>query len=167
MYMFRNIREVLFRDVNTPPLTPTPLMILRQHVQHVKDAKKSNPIPPFRKASFLKFATLPRDRTWHISKLTTLPRAPYQPHAKNIKEIVLKFGPRYCLCWAGQPQPARGQDCTAALPQKTGVSKQECWKKAAQNWVGLDGTGWAGEPIEQLQTLGWIAPKVCKRNQIK
>jgi hypothetical protein len=31
----------------------------------------------------LKFATLPRDRKWHISKLATLPRAPYQPHAKN------------------------------------------------------------------------------------
>ena len=58
-------------------------MILRQHVQHVKDTKKSNPIPPFRKASFLKFATLQRDRKWHISKLTTLPRAPYQPHAIN------------------------------------------------------------------------------------
>ena len=81
MYMFRNVREVLVKDVNTPP--PTPLMIIRQHAQHVKDAKKSNPIPPFRKASFLKFAIFPRDRKWHISKLTTLPRAPYQPHAKN------------------------------------------------------------------------------------
>ena len=53
------------------------------HVQHVKKSKISNPIPPFRKTSFLKFATLPRDRKWHISKSTTLPRAPYQPHAKN------------------------------------------------------------------------------------
>ena len=60
-------------------------MIIRQHVQHVKDAKKSNPITLFRKASFLKFATLPRNRKWHISKLTTLPRALYQPHAKNNK----------------------------------------------------------------------------------
>jgi hypothetical protein len=31
----------------------------------------------------LKFSTLPRDRKWHLSKLTTLPRASYQPHAKN------------------------------------------------------------------------------------
>ena len=53
------------------------------HVQHVKKSKISNPIPPFRKTSFLKFATLPRDRKWHISKSTTLPRAPYQPHAIN------------------------------------------------------------------------------------
>ena len=53
------------------------------HVQHVKKSKISNPIPPFRKTSFLKFATLPRDRKWHISKSTTLPRAPYQPHADN------------------------------------------------------------------------------------
>ena len=45
--------------------------------------KKKNPIPPFPQASFLKFATLPRDRKWHISKLATLPRAPYQPHATN------------------------------------------------------------------------------------
>ena len=52
-------------------------------MQHVKKSKISNPIPPFRKTSFLKFATLPRDRKWHISKSTTLPRAPYQPHAKN------------------------------------------------------------------------------------
>jgi len=44
----------------------TPLMIIRQHVQHLKDAKKSNPISTFRQASFLKFATLPRDRKWHI-----------------------------------------------------------------------------------------------------
>jgi hypothetical protein len=61
-------------------------MIIRQHVQHVKNSKKSNPIPPFPQASFLKFATLPRDRKWHISKLATLPRAPYQPgqpHAEN------------------------------------------------------------------------------------
>ena len=43
--------------------------------------KKSIPIPPFPQVSFLKFATLPRDRKWHISKLATLPRAPYQPHA--------------------------------------------------------------------------------------
>ena len=62
-------------------------MIIRQHVQHVKDAKKSNLIPQFRKASFLKFATLPRDRKWHIAKLTTLPRAPYQPHAKNKDDV--------------------------------------------------------------------------------
>ena len=80
--MCRTVREVLVKDVNTPP-TPTPLMTRRQHVQHVKDTKRSNPIPPFRKASFLKFATLPRDRKWHISKLATLPRAPYQPHAEN------------------------------------------------------------------------------------
>ena len=40
---------------------------------------QKNPIPPFAQASFLKFATRP----WHISKLATLPRAPYQPHAKN------------------------------------------------------------------------------------
>ena len=58
-------------------------MILRQHVQHIKDANESNPMPSFRKASFLKFATLPRDCKWHISKLTTLARAPYQPHAEN------------------------------------------------------------------------------------
>ena len=45
--------------------------------------KKTNPIPPFAQASFLKFATLPRDRKWHISKLATLPRAPYQPHARK------------------------------------------------------------------------------------
>jgi len=44
---------------------------------------QKNPIPPFAQASFLKFATRPRDRKWHISKLATLPRAPYQPHAKN------------------------------------------------------------------------------------
>ena len=81
VYMFRNVREVHVKDVNTPPQPP--LMIIRQHVQHVKDTKKSNPIPPFRKATFLKFATLPRDGKWHISKLTTLPRAPYQPHAEN------------------------------------------------------------------------------------
>ena len=78
--IFRNVKEVLVRDVNTPP---HPLMIIRQHVQHVKNSKKSNPIPPFPQASFLKFATLPRDRKWHISKLATLPRAPYQPHATN------------------------------------------------------------------------------------
>ena len=37
--MFRNVRDVL-KDGNTPnpPSTPTPLMIIRQHVQHVKDA---------------------------------------------------------------------------------------------------------------------------------
>ena len=52
-------------------------------MQHVKNSKKTNPIPPFLQASFLKFATIPRDRKWHISKLATLPRAPYQPHAKN------------------------------------------------------------------------------------
>ena len=44
-------------------------MIIRQHVQHDKNSKKTNPIPPFPQASFLKFATLPRDRKWHISKL--------------------------------------------------------------------------------------------------
>ena len=60
-------------------------MIIRRHVQHVKNSKKSNPTPPFPQASFLKFATLPRDRKWHISKLATLPRAPYQPHAYNYK----------------------------------------------------------------------------------
>ena len=79
--IFRNVKEVLVRDVNTPPHPQPPLMIIRQHVQHVKNSKKSNPIPPFPQASFLKFATLPRDRKWHISKLATLPRAPYQPHA--------------------------------------------------------------------------------------
>jgi hypothetical protein len=56
-----------------------------------KRSKKSNPIPPFAQASFLNFATLPRDRKWHISKLATLPRAPYQPHAKKrfVKSIKL------------------------------------------------------------------------------
>jgi hypothetical protein len=49
----------------------------------LKTQKKTNPIPPFAQASFLKFATLPRDRKWNISKLATLPRAPYQPHANN------------------------------------------------------------------------------------
>ena len=95
--LFRNVMEALDTNVNIPPppphppTTPTPLTIIRQHmrniclfhVQHVKKSKMSNPIPPFRKTSFLKFATLPRDRKWHISKSTTLPRAPYQPHAKN------------------------------------------------------------------------------------
>ena len=38
VYMFRNAREVLVKDVNT---SPHPLMIIRQHVQHVKNAKKS------------------------------------------------------------------------------------------------------------------------------
>ena len=84
--IFRNVKEVLVKNViihppHPPP--PPPLMIIRQHVQHVKNSKKSNPIPPFPQASFSKFATLPRDRKWHISKLATLPRAPYQPHATN------------------------------------------------------------------------------------
>ena len=57
-------------------------MIIRQHVQHVKDAKKWNPTP-ISESLIFKFATFPRDRKWHISKLTNLPRAPYQPHAKN------------------------------------------------------------------------------------
>ena len=81
--IFRNVKEVLVKNVNTLPPPPPLLMIIRQHVQHVKNSKKSNPIPPFPQASFLKFATLPRDRKWHISKLATLPRAPYQPHAEN------------------------------------------------------------------------------------
>ena len=35
--IFRNVKEVLVRDVNTPPQppTPTPLMIIRQHAQRV------------------------------------------------------------------------------------------------------------------------------------
>ena len=34
VYIFRNVREVLVKDANTPP-TPTPLMIIRQHAQRV------------------------------------------------------------------------------------------------------------------------------------
>ena len=34
VYMFRNVREMLVKDVNTH--TPTPRMIIQQHVQHVK-----------------------------------------------------------------------------------------------------------------------------------
>ena len=44
VYMIRNVREVLVKDVNTPP-HPHPLMIIRQHVQHVKVLK--NPIPTY------------------------------------------------------------------------------------------------------------------------
>jgi hypothetical protein len=63
-------------------------------VQHVKNSKKkTNPIPPFAQAAFLKFATLPRDSKCHISKLASLPRAPYQPHAiNNHKGIAVESG---------------------------------------------------------------------------
>ena len=39
--IFRNVKGVLVRDVNTPPNPPPPppLMIIRQHVQHVKTQK--------------------------------------------------------------------------------------------------------------------------------
>ena len=57
--------------------------MIKSNNPHLAGGEKTNPIPPFAQASFLNFATLPRDRTWHISKLATLPRAPYQPHAKN------------------------------------------------------------------------------------
>ena len=70
-------------------------MIIRQHVQHVKNSKKLNPTPPFAQTSFLKFVTRPRDRKWHISKLATLPRAPYQPHAKN--NNLIKKNPKTIL----------------------------------------------------------------------
>ena len=49
----------------------------------LKTPKNQILYPHFGKPHFLKFATLSRDRNWHISKLTTHRRAPYQPHAKN------------------------------------------------------------------------------------
>ena len=49
VYMFRNVREVLVKDVNTPP---HPLMIIQQHVQHVKDAKNQILYPHFGKPPF-------------------------------------------------------------------------------------------------------------------
>ena len=42
--MFRNERGVFVKDVNTPP---TPLMIMRQHVQHVDNAKNQILYPHF------------------------------------------------------------------------------------------------------------------------
>ena len=95
------------RTLTSPPHPPTPpwrsydniCNLCLFHVQHVKKSKISNPIPPFRKTSFLKFATLPRDRKWHISKSTTLPRAPYQPHAKNNRKVTShkadRTGPKF------------------------------------------------------------------------
>ena len=89
--IFRNVKEVLVKNVNnTPPHPPPPppLMIIRQHVQHVKNSKKSNSIPPFAQASFLKFATLPRDRKWHISnfqgrRISRMPKTTTPPHLQT------------------------------------------------------------------------------------
>ena len=69
------------RTLSHPPHPP--LMTIREHVQHVEQSRNSIPEPPFSQTSFFKCATLPRDRKWHISKKATLPRAAYQPHAKN------------------------------------------------------------------------------------
>ena len=77
---FRGPYKILVKNVITPPL---PLMTLREHVQHVEQRRHANPEPPFSQTSFFKFATVPRDRTWHTSKYATLPRPAYQSHAKN------------------------------------------------------------------------------------
>ena len=77
---FRGPCKILVKNVITPPL---PLMTLREHVQHVEQRRHANPEPPFSQTSFFKFATVPRDRTWHTSKYATLPRPAYQSHAKK------------------------------------------------------------------------------------
>ena len=82
--IFRNVKEVLVRTLIHPPWWSYDSMC------NMLKTKKTNPIPPFPQASFLKFATLPRDRKWHISKLATLPRAPYQPHASNYPTLSSK-----------------------------------------------------------------------------
>ena len=53
--IFRNVKEVLVKNVNTPPHPPPPppLMIIRKHVQHVKNSKKNQILyPHFRKPHF-------------------------------------------------------------------------------------------------------------------
>ena len=44
VYMFRNVREVLVKDVNTSP-PPTPLMITRQHAQRVRVPQRNGSAP--------------------------------------------------------------------------------------------------------------------------
>ena len=90
MCLFRNVREALDTNVNIPPTPPPPpddhtttYATCASSMCNTLKNRKFQILYPFRKTSFLKFATLPRDRKWHISKSTTLPRAPYQPHAMN------------------------------------------------------------------------------------
>ena len=53
----------------------------------IKKCQRSDSMRPFRKMRFLKCVTLPQDPQSHISKSTTLPRAAYQPHAKNYQSL--------------------------------------------------------------------------------
>ena len=76
----QRIREILVKDVNNPP---PPRWSYDGMCNMLKTPKNQILYPHFGKPHFLKFATLSRDRNWHISKLTTHRRAPYQPHAKN------------------------------------------------------------------------------------
>jgi hypothetical protein len=77
--------------------------------------KKTNPIPPVPQASFLKFATFPRDRKWHISKLVTLPRAPYQPHARNNSPILAEPG----HIFEPHPQERTWMKCNVPMTKPT------------------------------------------------
>ena len=94
--IFRNVQEVLVKSVNTPPPHPHPHPpdghpTACATCYKLKKIKSYTPI-----CSFLKCVTLPRDRKWHISKLATLPRAPYQPHAKN-NNLIKKKKPKTIL----------------------------------------------------------------------